>query len=84
MGSYDPVGYALAIDAFTHGGLASASRIPSTVCTELYQPGVDPTTFPQNYAAFLQQIGSAQSGPPAGAPYVSAEPTLAPYVTPGP
>ena len=32
MGSYDAVGYALAIDAFTHSGAADPSRIPATVC----------------------------------------------------
>jgi hypothetical protein len=84
MGSYDPVGYALAVDAFTHAGVASISRIPSSVCAELYQPGVDPSTFVQNYAAYLEQVGEAQIGPPVGAPYVSAEPTLAPYAAASP
>jgi hypothetical protein len=84
MGSYDPVGYALAVDAFTHAGVASISRIPSNVCLELYQPGVDPTMFAQNYAAYIAQVGEAQIGPPVGAPYVSAEPTLAPYAAASP
>ena len=32
MGSIDPVGYALVIDALTHDGLASAHRINRSVC----------------------------------------------------
>jgi hypothetical protein len=84
MGSYDPVGYALAVDAFTHANVASISRIPSSVCEELYQPGVDPSTFVQDYAAYVEQVGEAQIGPPVGAPYVSAEPTLAPYAAASP
>ena len=40
MGSYDAVGYALAVDAFTHAGPASAARIPTTVCAQPFQPGV--------------------------------------------
>lgn len=84
MGSYDPVGYALAIDAFTHAGVANPSRISSSVCTELYQPGVDPSTFAQNYAAYLEYVSEAQAGPPTGAASVSAEPTLAPYAASSP
>ncbi len=39
MGSYDAVAYALAVDAFSHEGLADPARIPTTVCAEPFQPG---------------------------------------------
>ena len=76
MGSYDPVGYALAVDAFSHESLADASRIPPSVCTEGLQPGVSATTFPADYAGFLAAIAEAA----AASPEVSSEPALAPYV----
>jgi triacylglycerol esterase/lipase EstA (alpha/beta hydrolase family) len=76
MGSYDPVGYALAVDAFSHESLANLARIPASVCAQAVQPGVDPTTFPTDYAAYLAAIGQAQ----AHAPEVSAEPPLKCYV----
>jgi hypothetical protein len=77
MGSYDPVGYALAYDAFTHGGLAEASRVPLSTCTMLYQPGVDPSTFVQNDAAYDAYVANTI----ATTPFISAEPTLAPYAS---
>jgi hypothetical protein len=72
MGSYDPVGYALAIDAFTHTGPANPVRIPRTVCATPFQPGVNPVTFPQNYANFFNGSGTS--------PSIRGEPPLAPYV----
>src|SRR5579859_2395493 len=59
MGSYDPVGYALAADAFAHGGLANPADVPLTVCAQPFQPGVDPSTFATDYAGFLGAIGQA-------------------------
>jgi triacylglycerol esterase/lipase EstA (alpha/beta hydrolase family) len=76
MGSYDPVAYALVIDALTHSGVADPARIPSTVCARPFQPGVDPAMFAANYATYLEQVGRAQSGDPM----VPAEPPLACYV----
>jgi triacylglycerol esterase/lipase EstA (alpha/beta hydrolase family) len=76
MGTYDPVAYALAVDAFAHEGLADPSRVSSSVCTEGVQPGVDPLTFPTDYAGFLAAIGAAA----AASPEVSAEPPLDCYV----
>jgi triacylglycerol esterase/lipase EstA (alpha/beta hydrolase family) len=76
MGTYDPVAYALVTDAFTHPGTADPSRIPASVCTELLQPGVDPLTFPADYAGYLSAIGQAA----AESPEVSAEPPLQCYV----
>jgi triacylglycerol esterase/lipase EstA (alpha/beta hydrolase family) len=76
MGTYDPVAYALAVDAFTHEGVADPSRISPSVCTEGVQPGVDPLTFATDYAGFLAAIGAAA----ATSPEVSAEPPLQCYV----
>jgi triacylglycerol esterase/lipase EstA (alpha/beta hydrolase family) len=75
MGTYDAVGYALAIDAFAKG-IAATADIPLTVCAETYQPAVVPAQFPANYSAFLQYTTSDENH----APSTSAEPTAAPYV----
>ena len=76
MGSYDPVAYALAVDAFSHETLANPADVPATVCAEPFNPGVDPSTFAGDYASFLSAIGQGQEG----APQLSAEPPLACYV----
>ena len=76
MGSYDAVGYALAVDAFTHPGTASAARIATSVCTQPFQPGVNPSTFATDYAAYVAYIGQSA----AQSPEVAAEPPLACYV----
>ena len=77
MGSYDPVGYALAIDAATHAGPAQASRIAATVCAEPFQPGVDPSTFAQDDAKYNQEISEVF----ASYPRSESEPPLKCYVT---
>lgn len=79
MGTYDAVGYALALDAFRHRGPARAARIPATTCAHPFQPGVDPTTFASDYAGFLAAIGSAA----AESPEVKSEPPLRCYVLAG-
>jgi triacylglycerol esterase/lipase EstA (alpha/beta hydrolase family) len=76
MGSYDAVGYALAVDAFSRGDVADPARIPASVCTQPFQPGVDPSTFASDYGNYLSAIGQAQSS----VPQVDAEPPLACYV----
>ena len=77
MGSYDPVGYALAVDAFNHPGVAKPGRIDAaSVCTQTFQPGVDPQTFAADYAQYLAAIGQAG----AESPETSSEPPLACYV----
>jgi triacylglycerol esterase/lipase EstA (alpha/beta hydrolase family) len=77
--SYDPVGYALAIDALTHDGPADPGRIDASVCTQPFPPGVDPATFPTNaahgLAAIIVQLTTAQR--------VDEEPPLRCYVTAG-
>jgi triacylglycerol esterase/lipase EstA (alpha/beta hydrolase family) len=76
MGSYDPVGFALALDAFTHPGTANPARISKTACAQQFQPGVNPRTFPTDYAGFVAAIANAT---PAS-PEVGAEPPLRCYV----
>jgi hypothetical protein len=76
MGSYDPVAYAVALDAFTHPGPANPARVPRSVCTTPFQPGVDPTTFASDYAAYA---GGAVAVV-ATHPHVATEPRLASYV----
>lgn len=76
MGSYDSVGYALAVDAFAHETVADPAHVPPTVCAQPFQPGVDPSTFGSDYGNYLNAIGNAQQT----APQVSAEPPLACYV----
>jgi triacylglycerol esterase/lipase EstA (alpha/beta hydrolase family) len=76
MGSYDPVGYALAIDAVTHPGPASATRIGSAVCAQPFQPGVDPATFATDYAGFLNAIAQGANN----SEKLAAEPPVKCYV----
>jgi hypothetical protein len=77
IGTYDPVGYAIVMDALTHSGPAVPTRIRPETCLQTFQPGVDPGTFPGDYAAFL-----AYAANPAGnAADVPAEPALKPYVS---
>jgi triacylglycerol esterase/lipase EstA (alpha/beta hydrolase family) len=76
MGSYDPVGYALALDAFRREGLARPADVATSVCSQPFQPGVNPAAFPSDYASYLEQIGRAQMN----AKEMSAEPALKCYV----
>jgi hypothetical protein len=76
MGSYDAVGYALAVDAFTHPGTAKEGRVAPSVCSQPFQPGVDPATFATDYAGYLAAIGQSASR----SPEVDAEPPLRCYV----
>ena len=77
VGTHDPVAYALAIDALDHPGPADRSRVPSSVCTQLAMPGVDPATVAAHVADFAASIAAAI----AGAEQVPAEPPLRCYVT---
>ncbi len=76
MGTYDPVGYALAVNAFSHESLAEPGAVPRTVCAHPFQPGVKPGGFASNYATYLADIGRAQET----AQQLSAEPRLDCYV----
>jgi hypothetical protein len=84
MGTVDPVTYALVMDALDHRGPAVPARVPASVCSEVYQPGIDPAN-PDNY------LQPAQLGPAilailvpgvnlVGAPETPAEPPLRCYV----
>jgi hypothetical protein len=83
IGTIDPVAYALAIDALEHDGPASPARIDPSVCTQTYQPGVDPSN-----AATYEQILAGAPGLAAvaspvnvvGVPTPKTEPALRCYV----
>jgi hypothetical protein len=77
LGSFDPVGSALAFDALTHDGPADPARIDAAVCSQPFMPGVDGAQFAANYARYLAAVG--QGG--AQADYIPAEPPLRCYVT---
>ena len=77
LGTADPVAYALAIDAMDHPGPADPSRIPSSVCTQLFMPGVNPVTFATDFASAAAVVSTTL----ATYPHVPAEPPLACYVT---
>jgi pimeloyl-ACP methyl ester carboxylesterase len=77
MGSYDPVAWAVALDALDHDGPAEASRIGRGVCTKLFMPGVDAIAFAGNYARYAATIARAV----LLAQQVPAEPPLRCYVT---
>jgi hypothetical protein len=55
IGTVDPVAYALAVDALTHAGPADPARIPKSVCSQIYMPGVNPA----NVNMYLQILDSA-------------------------
>jgi triacylglycerol esterase/lipase EstA (alpha/beta hydrolase family) len=77
MGSYDPVGYALALDAVTHAGPAQAARISTAVCAEAFQPGVNAQTFATDDAKYNQEIAETFGT----YRHVASEPPLKCYVT---
>jgi hypothetical protein len=77
MGSYDPVAWAVALDALDHDGPADASRIGRGACTGLFMPGVDAIAFVGNYARYTATIARAV----VLAQQVPAEPPLRCYVT---
>jgi Putative serine esterase (DUF676) len=77
LGVVDNVAYRLAIDALTHSGPASPSRVGSSICLQPFMPGVDSAddlTRALNAAAALAV--NTLTAPP-----VSAEPPLKCYVT---
>ena len=72
----DAVVWALVIDALTHRGPASASRVPTSVCAQIFAPGLTATDVAGGNAILY---GDAASQGFAPAPGVSAEPPLAAY-----
>jgi pimeloyl-ACP methyl ester carboxylesterase len=80
IGTYDPVAYAIAIDALSHPGPADPSRLIGTgLCTKLLMPGVNPVTFATDEASSVAEVGAAV----ATYPHVPKEPPLRCYVTGG-
>jgi hypothetical protein len=78
VGTYDPVAYALAIDALSHPGPTDPAHLAGTgVCAKLLMPGVNPLTFPTDLVASLADIATAV----ATYPHVPQEPPLRCYVT---
>jgi pimeloyl-ACP methyl ester carboxylesterase len=77
IGTYDNVAYELAVDALTHPGPADPARIAASACETALMPGVDPSTFPTDYA----NEGAFVATTIASSEEVSAEPALACYVT---
>jgi triacylglycerol esterase/lipase EstA (alpha/beta hydrolase family) len=75
VGTYDPVAYALAMDALDHPGPADPKRIDHAVCTETFMPGVEPRSFPANVADAWNRIMDSL----ATDPRVDGEPPLKPY-----
>src|SRR4051794_26054234 len=75
IGSYDPVAWALALDALTHDGPADPARVDRAVCAQPFMPGVDPAGFPANWARYLATIGEGARQ----ADQVSSEPPLRCY-----
>jgi hypothetical protein len=77
IGIYDDTAYAIALDALTHPGPADPARVSRTACLDPLMPGIDPASFPANYAATLGAVATTL----ASYPRVSAEPPLACYTT---
>ena len=78
IGTYDPVAYAIAIDALSHPGPADPSRLIGTgLCRQLLMPGVNPLTFATDEASSLAEVGATV----ATYPHVPNEPPLRRYVT---
>ena len=77
IGSYDPVAWALVLDALTHDGPADPTRIDPAVCSQQYMPGVDPATFPADWGRYLATIGEGARQ----AEQAAAEPELRCYAT---
>jgi hypothetical protein len=84
VGTVDPVAHALGVDALTHPGPAHPSRIPASVCNELYPPGVDPLNVEIYLQVLESQPGLLTVALPgvnlAGVEELPAEPKLACYV----
>lgn len=75
VGSADPVASALAVDALTHPGPADPERVPRDVCGQLLMPGVDPVTFPTDFAG----MAGTAADQVLLYPKVLEEPPLKPY-----
>ncbi|WP_249012051.1 hypothetical protein [Conexibacter sp. DBS9H8] len=77
IGTYDATAYAIALEALTHAGPANPALVPRSVCLDPLMPGVNPLTFPLDFAT----LGAGVAETLATYPHVSTEPPLACYVT---
>jgi triacylglycerol esterase/lipase EstA (alpha/beta hydrolase family) len=77
LGTSDPVGYAIVVDAISHPGPADPARIDRAVCRQGLQPGVDPTTFAADFGLLTATVAREV----LQGPKVAAEPALRCYVT---
>ena len=82
IGTYDPVGFAIALDALQHDGPANLDRlleggIPGSqgLCAALFMPGIDPATFVDDLLAYGAASGSAL----ANGAHLTEEPLLPCY-----
>ncbi len=75
IGLVDPVAYALAVDALNHDGPADPKRIPLATCAQVFQPGINLATFPQDSSAAASSYALYESKS------VPVEPPLACYTT---
>ena len=84
IGTVDYPAYALAMDALDHDGPASEARIDrAVVCSQPFQPGVDPlsaNTYIQVVSAVPGLLGVAAPVNVVGAPTTREEPPLRCYV----
>jgi hypothetical protein len=80
IGTIDPAAYALGVDAIQHPGPAKASRIPSTVCLQLFQPGVDPLSANTYLESLSGAISVTSPLPTPGVKDLPTEPKLRCYV----
>lgn len=76
LGTSDAVGYALTVDALDRAGPVAPRAFDRVVCLQPFQPGVDPATFPTDFAALSATVAQQV----ATYPRVPAEPPLMPYV----
>jgi len=77
LGTVDAVGFALVVDALTHDGPADPARIPRSVCTQLFLPGLSPLDALLGLTKVALQIPQSL----LAAPLLPAEPPLGCYVT---
>lgn len=77
IGTSDAVAHALALDAIQNTGPAQPARVPRSVCSQLFMPGVDPLDFPVKFLELTAGI----AGQLLLAPKVGKEPPLKCYAT---
>jgi hypothetical protein len=77
IGIYDNTAYRIALDALTHSGPADPTRVSPTACLDPLMPGVNPVTFPADYAGTLASVAQTL----ASTPRLTSEPPLACYTT---